>query len=91
MVNRSGNRPSHEGAAEVLDKAIELCKQAGFRTIRMRGDSDFTNFEKLDGWDEDARVFTFGVPAMPNLIQQVKNGVHALRMPADSATAALYA
>ncbi len=30
IVNRSGNRPSHEGAAEQLDLAILLCRQAGF-------------------------------------------------------------
>ena len=32
IVNRPGNRPSHEGAAEQLDLAILLCRQAGFRT-----------------------------------------------------------
>ena len=30
IVNRSGNRPSHEGAAEQLDLAILLCRRAGF-------------------------------------------------------------
>ncbi len=73
LVNRSGNRPSHEGAAEVLDKAIELCERAGFRKIRLGGDTDFTNFDRLDGWDEDARVFTFGVPAMANLNEIADN------------------
>ena len=32
IVNRPGNRPSHEGAAEQLDLAILLCRDAGFRT-----------------------------------------------------------
>src|SRR5262249_44011805 len=41
LVNRSGNRPSHEGAAAALDKMIALCRQAGFRTITVRGDTDF--------------------------------------------------
>ena len=31
LVNRSGNRPSHEQAAVYLDKAINLCRRAGFR------------------------------------------------------------
>ena len=31
LVNRSGNRPSSEGAAERLDQASELCRRAGFR------------------------------------------------------------
>jgi hypothetical protein len=29
LVNRSGNRPSHEGTADQLDLAILLCRQAG--------------------------------------------------------------
>ncbi len=31
LVNRAGNRPSHEGAAEVLDRAIELVRGGGFQ------------------------------------------------------------
>ena len=33
LVNRPGNRPSHEGAAEQVDLAILLCREAGFRRI----------------------------------------------------------
>jgi len=33
IVNRSGNRPSYEGAAGYLDKAIGLCRRAGFIDI----------------------------------------------------------
>jgi hypothetical protein len=33
VVNRSGNRPSHEGAAAYFDRAAALCRQAGFRRI----------------------------------------------------------
>jgi len=51
-VNRSGNRPSHEGAAERFDQALELCRRAGFRRISFRGDTDFTQTRDLDGWDE---------------------------------------
>src|SRR5512135_1670767 len=36
LVNRPGNRPSHEGAAEQLDLAILLCRQAGFRRVYLR-------------------------------------------------------
>lgn len=42
LVNRSGNRPSHEGAAARFDQAIALCRRAGFKTIVLRGDTDFT-------------------------------------------------
>ena len=40
LLNRSGNRPSHEGAHEYLDRAKALCREAGFRQIRFRGDTD---------------------------------------------------
>ena len=42
LVNRSGNRPSAEGAAERFDQARALCRDAGFRRITFRGDTDFT-------------------------------------------------
>jgi hypothetical protein len=67
IVNRSGNRPSHEGAAEQLDRAILLCREAGFRTICLRGDTDFTQTKRLDAWDVQGVTFLFGIDAMPNL------------------------
>ena len=70
LVNRSGNRPSHEGAATQCDRAIHLCRSAGFRQIVLRGDTDFSQTEHLDRWDEDDVVFRFGYDAMPNLIEQ---------------------
>jgi Transposase DDE domain group 1 len=68
LVNRSGNRPSHEGADEALDKMITLCRRAGFERITLRGDTDFTQTKHLDRWDEAGDVrFVFGIPAMANL------------------------
>jgi DDE family transposase len=67
LVNRSGNRPSHEGAAEQLDLAILLCRGAGFRRILLRGDTDFTQTTHLDAWDAEGVTFLFGIDAMPNL------------------------
>jgi hypothetical protein len=61
LVNRSGNRPSHEQADAYLDKGIVLCERAGFQHILMRGDTDFTQTWKLDGWDARGNVtFIFG-------------------------------
>ncbi len=61
LVNRSGNRPSHEQAAVYLDKAIHLCRRAGFRRVTLRGDTDFTQTKHLDRWDEPGDVrFVFG-------------------------------
>src|SRR5947209_12785891 len=67
IVNRPGNRPSHEGAAEQLDLAILLCRGAGFRKISLRGDTDFTQTKRLDAWDAEGVTFLFGIDAMPNL------------------------
>ncbi|HET7425386.1 MAG TPA: IS1380 family transposase, partial [Gemmatimonadales bacterium] len=67
LVNRPGNRPSHEGAAEQLDLTILLCRQAGFRRIYLRGDTDFTQTTQLDAWDAEGVLFLFGIDAMPNL------------------------
>ena len=63
LVNRSGNRPSHEGAAAVLDKAIALCRRAGFSDILLRGDTDFSLTTNFDRWDDDCVRFVFGVDA----------------------------
>jgi hypothetical protein len=61
LVNRSGNRPSHEQADEYMDQAIVLCERAGFQPILLRGDTDFTQTWKLDGWDARGHVtFIFG-------------------------------
>jgi hypothetical protein len=67
IVNRSGNRPSHEGAAEQIDLAILRCRGAGFRRIFVRGDTDFTQTKQLDAWDAEAVTFLFGIDAMANL------------------------
>jgi hypothetical protein len=69
IVNRSGNRPSHEQAAFYFDRAILLCRRAGFRKIRLRGDTDFTQTERLDDWDADGVKFVFGIDAMKNLYE----------------------
>lgn len=68
IVNRSGNRPSHEGAAGYLDKAIELCRQAGFADILLRGDTDFSLTSELDRWDNDGVRFIFGYDANAALV-----------------------
>jgi hypothetical protein len=68
LVNRSGNRPSHEGASGQVDRAIWLCLQAGFRRIVLRGDTDFSQTEHLDRWHALPWVrFVFGYPALSNL------------------------
>lgn len=73
LVNRSGNRPSQEGAAAETDQAIALCRRAGFRKIVLRGDTAFSQCEKLDGWDREGVTFYFGFKAMANLEEIAEN------------------
>jgi hypothetical protein len=80
LVNRSGNRPSAEGAAERFDQARTLCRDAGFRRITFRGDTDFSQTQHLDRWDADGVRFVFGYDARPTLIAR------ADALPADAWT-----
>jgi hypothetical protein len=69
LVNRPANRPSHEGAAAEVDRALAVCFRGGFRQVLLRGDTDFSQTEHLDRWDADPRVrFLFGYDATPNLV-----------------------
>lgn len=68
LVNRSGNRPSHEGAAAQIDRAVQLCQQAGFQRVLVRGDTDFSQTRHLDRWNGHPQLrFIFGMDLMPNL------------------------
>jgi hypothetical protein len=74
LVNRPGNRPSHEGAAAELDRAMAVCFQGGFRTVLLRGDTDFSQTEHLDRWNADPRIqFIFGYDACPKLVDIAEN------------------
>ena len=66
LINRSGNRPSHEGAAEQFDQCIALCRAAGFQRMLLRGDTDFSQTRHLDRWHEAGDVrFVFGLDVTP--------------------------
>ena len=69
LENRSGNRPSSEGAAARFDQAATLCRDAGFRQITFRGDTDFTQTTELDRWDAAGIRFVFGADARANVIR----------------------
>lgn len=88
VVNRPGNRPSHEGAAWYLDRAARLCREAGFKRVLLRGDTDFTQTAHLDRWDAAGYRFVFGIDAMPNLVQTAeylpKSAWRRLNRPARS-------
>jgi hypothetical protein len=79
VVNRSGNRPSHEGAAAEVDHALKVCLEAGFRKVLLRGDTDFSQTTHLDRWAADPRVqFIFG------LDMTAKRHVLADDLPSDA-------
>ena len=70
LVNRPGNTPSCEGAAQWIDRAIEFLLRAGFKKVLVRGDTDYSQSEHLDRWDKNKRVqFIFGYDACPNLVE----------------------
>ena len=70
IVNRPGNRPSHEGAAAQCDSVIVELRAAGFKNILLCGDTDYSQTEHLDRWDQDRVQFHFGYDAYENLNQR---------------------
>jgi Transposase DDE domain group 1 len=69
LVNRPGNRPSHEGAAAEVDRCLAVCFQGGFRRVLLRGDTDFSQSQHLDRWQADGRIrFIFGYDCHPRLV-----------------------
>lgn len=67
ILNRPGNRPSHEGAAAEVDRAMKVCLEGGFRRVLLRGDTDFSQTKHLDRWTDDPRVqFIFGLDCTAN-------------------------
>lgn len=67
---RGANRPSHEGVVPLYDRAIALCRQAGWSDILLRGDTDFSLTAEFDRWDSDGVRFVFGYDARANLVER---------------------
>lgn len=73
IVNRPANRPSHEDAFMPLNESIEQCIKAGFRKVRLRGDTDFSQTKYLDIWNRLGMVnFVFGFDSIPNLREKAE-------------------
>ena len=72
LKNRPGNRPSHEGAVEWMDKAAALVRQA-FDSVIFRGDTDFSLTAHFDRWTKEEIGFAFGMDAMKNLVEIAEN------------------
>jgi hypothetical protein len=65
VVNRPASRPGREGAHIQADRAIELCRRAGFKNILLRGDTDFSQTRHLDRWHDAGVQFIFGLDVTP--------------------------
>lgn len=64
------NRPSHEGSAGLLDRAVVLVRTAGFEEVLLRGDTDYALTANFDRWDADGVKFVFGYDARRNLVER---------------------
>jgi len=74
---RPGSRPASEGAADRLDEAVHLLRRGGFRSVTMRGDTEFSQSRYLDEWHENEDIdtrFIFGCRA----IEKLQNAAGAL-------------
>lgn len=67
--NRSGNRPSHDGAFDYLDPAVDLVRSGGFKKVLLRGDTGFSSTEKFDYWTKSNVQFVFGIACKKNLVE----------------------
>jgi len=90
IANRSGNRPSHEGAASYFDRAIALCRQGGFEDVMLRGDTDFSLTASFDRWDDAGVRFIFGYDASAVMVSYAEDerALHATDIANCSATPA---
>ncbi len=68
--NRPGNVVIHQGAAEWIDRAIDLVKPYAKR-ICLRGDTDFSLTRHFDRWSDRAD-FVFGMDACKGLVRRAE-------------------
>ena len=67
LINRPANAPSHLNSAGWIDKSLDLT-EGTFKTIKLRGDTDFSLTAHFDKWDERC-TFVFGMDARQNLVK----------------------
>lgn len=66
IINRPANRPSHDGAVKVMDRAVSWARDADFCRVRLRGDTDFSLTTEFDRWTRERVEFVFGIDAHPS-------------------------
>ena len=70
VVNRPGNAPSHQGAAEWIDRGIGVVRGHA-KKICIRGDTDFSLTRHFDRWSDEVD-FVFGMDAQPGLVRRAE-------------------
>ena len=70
LALHGANRPSHQGVVPLYDRAIPLCRQAGFTDILLRGDTDFSLTTELGRWGSDGVRFVFGYNAWASMVER---------------------
>lgn len=68
LVNRPGNVASQSGSVERIERAVKLVLEVA-ESVTIRGDTDFSNTEQLDGWDGRGWKFLLGIDAHPKLVK----------------------
>jgi hypothetical protein len=88
IFNGPGNGASQQRSVWLIERSIGLYRRAGVRRILLRGDSKFSQTEHFFTNDSEssASEIVFSCNDRCNqekLIEQLKNGVRALRAPVD--------
>ena len=71
LVNRPGNVASHQGAAEWIDRSIDLVRPHA-KTVFVRGDTDFALTKNFDRWTDAGVRFLFGMDAQAALVARAQ-------------------
>lgn len=72
LVNRSGNRPSAEGAADTLRELLPMV-QRFHRNVLVRGDSAFYDNNLIRACEEHGAYYALVVARIPNLVEIAEN------------------
>jgi hypothetical protein len=75
LVNRSGNVPSADGAAEHLEELVPMLRSR-FKKILVRGDSAFARQDIFDTCDANGMYFAMVSPTQKNF-QKLADGIEA--------------